>query len=403
MKTPLQGLKILDFTGLLPGPFATMILADLGADVIRLEAFDRPDLLRQLEPKVGGVSVAHAHLNRGKRSLGINLKDSKGQKVVRDLLESAGFDIILEGFRPGVMAKFGLSYADLRERLPRLIYCSLTGYGQTGPKAQKAGHDINYLAESGIASYSGRASTGPSPQGIQIADTAGGSVHAVIAILAAVVHRQNTGEGQYCDVSITDASLSLNALFGAAALQSEKDPGLESNELNGAGLYDYYRCLDGRYLAFGGIEPKFIQNFLETLGLAAELPALVKNAPSAAAMASLKSKVQGAIAAQDRDTWIELFSGVDACVSPVQRFSEIGADPHFKQRGMIRCIEASDGTVFRQVNSPFRFSTLAPRDGWPGGSLGADNHSILQSLLAYDQRQIDELTTAGAIGAAGKR
>ena len=189
MAGPLQGLKILDFTTLLPGPYATMMLADMGAEVLRVVSGTRLDLTTLLPPFIGkeNISAILAYLGRGKKSLTLNLKDPRAITIVQQLL--AEYDILIEQFRPGVMAKFGLDYDSLKERLPRLIYCSLTGYGQTGPMADRAGHDINYLARSGLMAYSGRKETGPVLTGMQIADIASGSYNSAVGILAAVVHR----------------------------------------------------------------------------------------------------------------------------------------------------------------------------------------------------------------------
>ena len=214
MAGPLQGLKILDFTTLLPGPYATLMLADMGAEVLRVVSGTRLDLTTLLPPFVGkeNISAILAYLGRGKKSLTLNLKDLRALKIVHQLLGE--YDIVIEQFRPGVMAKFGLDYPVLKERHPGLIYCSLTGYGQTGPMADRAGHDINYLARSGLMAYSGREETGPLLTGMQIADIAAGSNNSVIGILAAVIHRQQTGEGQYLDVAMTDGVMAFNAMVG---------------------------------------------------------------------------------------------------------------------------------------------------------------------------------------------
>ena len=191
--SPLKGLKVIDLSGLLPGPFATAILADLGAQVTRIEAPRRPDLTRHLPPMSGDQSAAHLSLNRGKRSVALNLKHPKGVALARQLIEGA--DVLVEQFRPGVMDRLGLGYEALSTLNPRLIYCSITGYGQTGPLSHRAGHDINYLALSGLASYGG-SPAGPSLSATQVADIAGGSQPAVIAILAALLGRAQHGRGR---------------------------------------------------------------------------------------------------------------------------------------------------------------------------------------------------------------
>ena len=194
MTAPLTGLKVLDFSTLLPGPFATLMLADLGAEVIHVESPSRMDLVRIMPPYADGQATAHAYLNRNKQSITLDLKQSASIEQVKQLIGQ--YDIVVEQFRPNVMARLGLSYDDLKQINPKLIYCSITGYGQTSDYKNRAGHDINYLALSGIAGHSGRQDSGPPPLGIQVADVAGGSLHAVIGILAAVIERQVSGQGQ---------------------------------------------------------------------------------------------------------------------------------------------------------------------------------------------------------------
>ena len=218
MTQPLKGLKVLDFSTLLPGPYATQLLADMGAEVLRVESPTRPDLLKVMPPYVGKgkakVSAAHATINRNKKSIAIDLKHESAKAIVERLLSE--YDIVVEQFRPGVMARLGLDYDALKQKQGKLIYCSITGYGQSGPYRDRAGHDINYLALSGLASYAGRRDTGPILSSTQIADIAGGSHHAVMAILAAVIERQVSGEGQYLDISMSDAALALSTMYGPA-------------------------------------------------------------------------------------------------------------------------------------------------------------------------------------------
>ena len=194
MQGPLSLLKVLDFSTLLPGPFASLMLADMGAQVLRIESPTRLDLLRELPPFDQGVSASHAYLNRNKRSLALDLKQPQAVDVIKRLV--ADHDIVLEQFRPGVMDRLGIGYEALKAINPRLIYVAITGYGQTGPFRERAGHDINYLALAGVASHTGRKDSGPLPLGVQVADVAGGSLHGVVGLLAAVVARQQSGQGQ---------------------------------------------------------------------------------------------------------------------------------------------------------------------------------------------------------------
>lgn len=263
MGGPLENLKILDFTGLLPGPYGTMILADMGADIIKVENPRNPDLMRFVPPLADGVSAVYSHINRGKRSLALDLKTGKSIEIIYDLI--AEYDIIVEQFRPGVMKKLGLDFEKLKNIKTDIIYCSLTGYGQTGSYAKRSGHDINYMALSGLDSFSGKEDTGPSLSGLQVADIAGGSKNLVIAVLAAYIKRLNTGKGDYIDISITDSAFALSAFSSAAFLNDMREPARGGEMLNGGCIYDYYRTSDDRYLAVGPIEPQFFTAFCTAL------------------------------------------------------------------------------------------------------------------------------------------
>lgn len=264
MAGPLSSLKILDFSGLLPGPFGTLLLADMGAEVLRVESPSRPDMVRLMPPFDGGVSACHAFLNRSKRGIAIDLKTPEGVEVVKKLVQE--YDIVVEQFRPGVMDRLGVGYEALRAVNPKLIYCAITGYGQTGPFRDRAGHDMNYLAVAGVLGYNGRKETGPGPMAVQVADVAGGSLHAVTGILAAVIHRMQTGVGQMVDISMTDAAFSLHALTGPQALVGGIEPTMEGTQLNGGSFYDCYETSDGRYLSVGGLEPQFFLQFCHAIG-----------------------------------------------------------------------------------------------------------------------------------------
>src|SRR4030042_987796 len=264
MAGPLKGLKILDFTTLLPGPYATMTLADLGADVLRVISGSRPDLAAFMPPFLPGtdLSCAIAYLGRGKRCLALNLKDPRAGVIVRRLV--AVYDIVIEQFRPGVMAKFGLDYETLRETNPTLIYCSLTGYGQTGPLKDRA------------------------------------------------------GEGQHVDVSMTDGVIAFNAIAGAAFLVDGTENRREEGFLNGGSLYDFYETKDGGYLSFGGLEPPFFAAFRGTIGP----PDLIAGGVAPPDLPRVKEEVRAILKAKTREEWMALFGKVDACVEPVLSLGE---------------------------------------------------------------------------------
>lgn len=393
MPGPLKGLKIIDFTTLLPGPYATMTLADLGADVLRVVSGSRPDLAAFMPPFLPGteISCAIAYLGRGKRCMALNLKDSRAAGIVRRLV--AEYDIVIEQFRPGVMAKFGLDYEALKAANPALIYCSLTGYGQTGPLKDRAGHDINYLARSGIASYSGRKAAGPSLMGIQIADVASGSNHAVIGLLAAVIHRQATGEGQHLDVSMTDGAVAFNALFAAAYLVDGTEAHREEGVINGGSLYDFYETKDGQYIGFGGLEPQFFAAFCETIGR----PDLIAGGVAPPDLARAKESVREAVRAKTRDEWASLFAKVDACVEPVLSLGEALNDEQVRARGMVVEVDLPGGGKVRQPGHPIRYSATPPEYRWAGVGTGTHTREVLRGI-GYAEEEIDQFEKTGLFG-----
>ena len=388
---PLKGIKVVDFSGLLPGPFATAILSDLGAEVTRIEAPKRPDLVRHLPPLSGGQSTAHLSLNRGKRSVALNLKHPKGVALARQLIEGA--DVLVEQFRPGVMTRLGLGYEALSELNPRLIYCSITGYGQSGPLAQKAGHDINYLALSGLASYGG-APQGPSLSATQVADIAGGAQPAVISILAALLGRHQTGQGRHLDSSISDHRLALNALTLSGASLTGDAPRPRAELLNGGTIYDYYETSDGRHLAVGALEPQFALRFFTLLERPEWLSEHLKPPPE---QTDLKRELQALFKSAPLEHWVALFAEEDCCVSPVLSLTEALEHPHILARGILRHHPSPDGPV-AVLHAPLGFP-LPEGSGEGdelslGPELGAHSAEVL-SALGLDERALELLRAEG--------
>jgi alpha-methylacyl-CoA racemase len=390
MAGPLKNLKVLDFTTLLPGPYATMLMADMGADVVRVVSGSRPDLTAFIPPFIGNTKIAaiSAFLGRNKRCMALNLKDPRGVRIVHQLL--AEYDIVIEQFRPGVMAKLGLDYDSLKEINPALIYCSISGYGQTGPFRDRAGHDINYLARSGMIAYSGTKESGPMLMGMQIADVASGSNHAVIGILAAVSHRHHTGEGQYIDISMTDGAIAFNAMVGASYLVSGRDPNQCDWLLNGGSLYDYYECSDGKYISVGSLEPHFFKAFCEAIGR----PDLIPGTVSPPNIEKVKAEVRAIIKSKTRDEWTDMFKKVDACVEPVLTLAEALADPLVAAREMVVDVSIPEGGVVRQVASPIKFSHTQMDYRTIGAPAGAHTREILHGL-GYQDADIDEFEKTG--------
>ena len=373
MPGPLTSLKVLDFSTLLPGPYATMMLADMGAKVLRVESPDRMDLTRLTPPHDEGVATAHAYLNRGKQSITLNLKEPEAVETIKSLV--ADYDVVVEQFRPGVMARFGLDYDSLSAINPGLVYCSITGYGQTGPYRDRAGHDINYLALSGVASYSGRAETGPPPLGIQVADVAGGSHHAVMGILAAVIHQRQTGEGQHVDISMTDAAFAMNAMAGAACLAAGEEPAPETGMLNGGAFYDYYQTVDGRWLSVGSLEPPFAKQLFTVIGR----PELAAKglSPKPEDQRQLKDALKEAIAQKSLAEWQAIFDEQDACVESVLTLREATEHAQVQARNMVIEVDRGDGRTQRQIGHPLKFSATPCESSCIGKAPGADNEHYL--------------------------
>lgn len=392
MAGPLSSLKVLDFSTLLPGPFGTMVLADLGAEVLRVESPTRPDMVRMLPPYDNGQSAVHGYLNRSKRSLALDLKKPGAKEIIFDLVKE--YDIVVEQFRPGVMARLGVGYEELAKHNPALIYCAITGYGQDGPYQNRAGHDLNYLAIAGVGSYNGRKSTGPAPMAVQVADIAGGSAHAVMGILAAVIHRQQTGEGQMIDISMTDAAFSLHGLVAPNALIEGKNPELEETQLNGGSFYDYYQTKDGRWLSVAGLEPQFFVQFCQAIGK----PELANQGLSMdpESVAKLKASIKEAIAADTFDHWQQVFAEVDACVEPVLSITEAAQHPQLVARGMTVQVPNGAGGEQTQVASPIKFSRCALSYKYVGVALGAHNQEVFEEL-GYSGEQVAALKKQGVV------
>ncbi len=368
-----------------------MCLADMGARVLRVVTGARPDPVDFMPPFVPGMqlSAAAAQLGRNKRLMVLNLKDSRAIRIVHQLISE--YDIVIEQFRPGVMAKFNLDYESLKSVNPAVIYCSLTGYGQTGPLRDRAGHDINYLARSGIASYTGKKESGPSLSGMQLADVASGSNNAVIGILAAVISRSKTGKGQFLDISMTDGVIAFNAIFGAGFLVDGRDPDFQDNILNGGSLYDYYKTKDGKYISFGGLEPQFFANFCNVINR----PDLISGGVFPAEVNKVKCEVRDILLSKTREEWMELFSATDACVEPVMTLTEVTNDSLAREREMFVEFPLPTGQTVRQIANPVKFSETKPEYKSMGVNAAACHTNEVLSELGYSDDEINEFNQTG--------
>lgn len=387
---PLSHLKILDFSTLLPGPYATLILTDLGADTLRVVSGSRPDMATLMPPFLPGTDISAnvAWLGRGKRSITLNLKKDPAVTIIKKLIVE--YDILLEQFRPGVMQRLGLGYNDLKKTNPGLIYCSLTGYGQEGPNSKRAGHDINYLARSGLMSHSGTKAHGPVLTGMQIADMASGSNNTIIAILAAVVHRNRTGKGQYIDISMMDGVVPFNGMTGAAALVDGRYPVREETVLNGGSLYDFYETKDNQHISFGGLEPQFFSAFCKAIGC----PDLIKGGVMPDDINPVKQRIRNIIKTKTRMEWEVVFKNVDACVEPVLTLAEALNSPETRDRGVVVDVNLPGGGKIRQLGTPIRFSETPIRYTQAGQLPGTDNEDVLLKL-GYTEKDIKSFKHSG--------
>jgi len=296
---PLEGVTVLDLSRYLPGPLATKILRDMGAKIIKVEP-PNGDALRYVPPMIDGIGASFTALNAGNQSIAINLKDPEGIALLRKMVTEV--DVLVESFRPGVMGKFGLGAEALLEINPRLIYCAITGYGQTGPLRDQAGHDLNYLARAGILGTFGPPGLPPTTPGVQIADIGGGSQPAVIQIVAALLQRERTGKGAILDISITDCV----KIFGVLGMSEDRGAGM----LTGAApCYRSYETADGKYVSMGALEPRFFGAFC----MAIERPDLIAAQYNPEAM----NEMEALFRTKTQDEWVATLAGVDACVEPI--------------------------------------------------------------------------------------
>jgi len=346
---PLQGITVLDFTTLLPGPLAALMLAEAGARVIKIEAPGGEDF-RHFPPMSGGYSASFAAMNAGKETLEINLKDPAALDRLRPMIAAA--DVLIEQFRPGVMARLGLSYEAVRAINPRLIYCSITGYGQSGPRAQEAGHDLNYIARSGMLSQSTGGPAHPVMPPLLAADIGGGSFPAVINILLGLMQRDATGAGSHIDIAMADtpATFAWHAILTRAVTGANPRDGGELFT-GGEPRYRCYAASDGRLVAVGAMEDKFWHRFCDAIGLPAELRGWDADTPRAMAF------IEAAIAARNSEHWRAVLEPLDACICIVATVEEAMADPQFVGRGLYaRRAELPDGS-----SVPRAFVPVAPQ------------------------------------------
>ncbi len=383
---PLAGVRVLDLTRLLPGPVCTMHLADLGADVIKVEDTGAGDYARTLGAKPGDVSAFFRMVNRNKRSVALNLKRDEGRAAFLTLARHA--DVVVESFRPEVVDALGVGCEAVRAMRPSIVYASITGYGQTGPRAMAAGHDINYLGYAGVLDQTGTRGGPPALSNLQIADLLGGAMTAAVAILAALVGARATGRGRYVDLSMADGALAHN-IFALHALEQDGRTAPRGEDLLTGGVpgYGVYATKDGRWLAVGALEEKFWREVCATIGR----PDLaVAGLATGAEGARVRAELEAVFGARTQAEWIERFRGVDACVSPVLTPDEALGDEQFAARGMV--VTAPDGT--RSYAPPWKLSGHEFRVEREAPAQGRHTVELLREA-GYDDVRIRAMIAAG--------
>lgn len=374
----LAGIRVLDLSRLLPGPFLTMVLADMGADVVKIEDPRLGDYMRAFPPAKGGINGRFLAVNRGKRSMALDLKAPAARDAFLAMVEKA--DVVVESFRPGVMDKLGLSYETLAARNPRIVVCSISGFGQTGPYVERAGHDLGYLAVAGVLAMGGTPNGAPWMPGVQVADLAGGALWGATAVLGALVGRARTNKGAHLDISMTEGALALLAAE-VGNMDCGATPTRGSEALNG-GLANYaiYATADGRYLAVGALEPKFWIALNTAIGRKPDVSEIVGNP---AAQARTRAELAAIFATKTAAEWNELLAAHDCCVEVVTELTELPSHPLHAAREVFFTIDGGQGVgPILQTRTPLG----RPRDPSPPPRHGEHTRQVLAEFGFTDDQ-----------------
>lgn len=377
---PLEGLSVIEIAGIGPGPMACMLLADLGADVVRIDRLGDSGLGVPMAPRFD-VNA------RGRRSVALDLKQAAGIDAALRLIDRA--DVLVEGFRPGVAERLGIGPDTCLARNPRLVYGRMTGFGQQGPLAPMAGHDIDYIALTGLLDAIGPAGGNPVPPLNLVGDYGGGALYLAFGLMAALFERQRSGQGQVVDAAMVDGAASLGAIFhGLRAGGTWGAPRGENLLDGGAPFYATYRCADGRHVAVGALEPKFFALFAEGIGLD---PSFAKAQYDRRRWPAMREAIAAILAREPRDHWAARFEGSDACVAPVLSLAEASKHPHAVAR---EAYVEIDGVV-QPAPAP-RFSRSVPGRPRPSPAIGADSAAVLADA-GFGAAEIDALRAGGVL------
>lgn len=382
--SPLEGMKVLDLTRLIPGGFATLILADLGAEVLKIEDTNSGDYARWIEPDIGGFGCYFAALNRNKKSIRLNLKTEQGKEIFKKLIKN-GYDIVVESFRPGVMDRLGIGYSVLKEINPGVIYCAITGYGQTGPKRERALHDLNCMSVSGLLGITGE-DLPPIPG---IADAAS-SLFSVIAILGAFISREKDGKGRFIDVSMTESVISFFSFHLVKYMVDGKLPEVGNTDFTGKfPCYGIYKTKDERYVSVAILEEKFWRNFCLSVG---REDLIEKQYDSSR---ETKDEVARIFQLKTRSEWEQIAEEFDFCLEPVLNFREVLNHPQLRYRNLFFEINHRDKKI-PQIRLPFIVSELDRIPANPPPLWGENTEEVLISL-GYSREEIESLKEKGVI------
>ena len=379
MTSALEGIRVLDLSRMLPGPYCSMMLADLGAEVIKVEEPVVGDPTRRSPPIISGKSAPFNQVNRNKKSIAIDLKNVEGREVFLKLASTA--DCVLEQFRPGVVDRLRINYDRIAELNSRIVYCSLTGFGQDGPHRERSGHDLNYLALSGVLGLTTDDSGRPVIPGVQVADLAGGMI-AGFAILAALLARERTGRGQYVDVSMFDVMLSMLPIPAAHHLAGATIPVGGKYVLSGAyPFYNVYETGDGKFMTLGALEPKFWANFCRKVG---REDLVSRQFDSGERRENLFTELRAIFKSKSQSDWVEFIRDADCCCEPVLSMVEAFEHVQTRAREMIR---HSSG-ITDQLGFSYKLSETPPREASPAPDLGAHTEELLAAIgLTEEERK----------------
>ncbi len=393
---PLEGLLVIDLTRLLPGPLCTMLLGDYGAEIIKIEDTEAGDPTRFVGPFIEGSGSFFRQLNRNKKSVALNLKEEQGREVIIKLAARA--DILVEGFRPGVMTRLGLDYDNLKKVNPRLVYASISGYGQQGPYRDRAGHDLNYTALSGLLDLSATGGEGPVMPHVQIADIAGGSLMALSGIMIALYRMKQTGEGSYVDVAMTRGLLPWLAYAASYLGTPEEIPRRNNGYITGAfACYNIYKTADGGRMSLGALEPVFWQRFCESVGK----PQWVPLQFAQEGRAELIKAVGKIFLEKTRAEWERHFKNIDACCEPVLDLFEAAEHPISRAGDYWLEQTLEGGKQEKTAGFPLLFSGIQGERRLPPPSHGRHTEEILRSL-GYQDQAIAAMARERVVLLAGK-